>query len=128
VFDRHTKEKARQSYRLLILDGHGSHVTMDFIEYCDQHKILLAIFPPHSTHRLQPLDVCMFKPLSQAYSDELSAFLERSQRLSPIEKGDFFPLFRKALLSSFKQNTIINSFEATGISPLAPDVILKHSV
>jgi hypothetical protein len=22
VFDRHTKEKARQSYRLLILDGH----------------------------------------------------------------------------------------------------------
>jgi hypothetical protein len=91
VFDRHTKEKARHSYRLLILDGHGSHVTMDFIEYCDQHKILLAIFPPHSTHTLQPLDVCMFKPLSQAYSDELSAFLERSQGLSPIKKGDFFP-------------------------------------
>jgi hypothetical protein len=96
VFDRHTKEKARQSYRLLILDGHGSHVTMDFIEYCDQHKILLAIFPRHSTHTLQPLDVCMFKPLSQAYSDELSVFLERSQGLLPIKKGDFFPLFWKA--------------------------------
>jgi hypothetical protein len=78
VFDRYTKEKARQSYRLLILDGHGSHVTMDFIEYCDQNKILLAIFPPHSTHTLQPLDVCMFKPLSQAYSNELLSFLERS--------------------------------------------------
>jgi hypothetical protein len=78
VFDRYTKEKARQSYRLLILDGYGSHVTMDFIEYCDQQKILLAIFPPHSTHTLQPLDICMFKPLSQAYSNELSAFLQRS--------------------------------------------------
>jgi hypothetical protein len=32
VFNRHTKVKARQSYRLLILDGHGSRVTMDFIE------------------------------------------------------------------------------------------------
>jgi hypothetical protein len=67
VFDRFTKEKARRKYRLLILDGHGSHVTMDFINYCDQNKILLAIFPPHSTHTLQPLDVVMFKPLSTAY-------------------------------------------------------------
>jgi hypothetical protein len=128
VFDRYTKEKARQSYRLLILDGHGSHVTMDFIEYCDQNKILLAIFPPHSTHTLQPLDVCMFKPLSQAYSNELSAFLERSQGLSPIKKGDFFPLFWKAWVSSFKEDTIINSFKATGISPLEPDVILKRFI
>jgi hypothetical protein len=57
---------------------------MDFIDYCDQHKILLAIFPSHSMHMLQPLDVCMFKPLSQAYSDELSAFLERSQVLEGL--------------------------------------------
>jgi hypothetical protein len=114
VFDRYTKEKARQSYRLLILDGYGSHVIMDFIEYYDQNKILLAIFPLHSTHTLQPLDVCMFKPLSQAYSNELSAFLERSQGLSLIKKGDFFPLFWKAWVSSFKEITIINSFKATG--------------
>jgi hypothetical protein len=78
VFDRYTKKKARQSYRLLILDGHGSHVTMDFIDYYDQNKILPTIFPSHSTHTLQPLDVFMFKPLSQAYSNELSDFLERS--------------------------------------------------
>jgi hypothetical protein len=128
VFDRYTKVKARQSYRLLILDGHGSHVTMDFIDYCDQHKILLAILPPHSTHTLQPLDVCMFKPLSQAYSDELSAFLERSQGLSPIKKGDFLPLYWKAWVSSFKESTIINFFKATGISPLEPDVILNRFV
>jgi hypothetical protein len=34
VFDRYTKASARRSYRLLILDGHGSHLTMDFIDYC----------------------------------------------------------------------------------------------
>ena len=28
VFDRHTKEKAGRSYRLLIVDGHGSHLSM----------------------------------------------------------------------------------------------------
>ena len=93
VFDRCTKEKARRSYRLLVLDGHGSHITMDFINYCDQNRILLAILPPHSTHTLQPLDVAMFKPLSTAYSAELANHLYRSQSLVPITKGDFFPLF-----------------------------------
>ncbi|KAF2742948.1 DDE-domain-containing protein [Sporormia fimetaria CBS 119925] len=126
VFDRYTKEKARRSYRLLILDGHGSHVSMDFIEYCDQNKILLAVFPPHSTHTLQPLDVLLFKPLSTAYSTELSNFLHKSQGLLPIKKGDFFPLFWKAWVDSFKNTTILKSFEATGIAPIDPDILLKR--
>lgn len=99
---------------------------MDFIEYCDQNKILLAVLPPYSTHTLQPLDVCLFKPLSQAYSSELSAFLQRSQGLLPIKKSDFFPLFWKAWISPLKQTTILKSFEATGISPMNPDVILDR--
>jgi hypothetical protein len=74
VFDRCTKKKARyrKDWRLLILDGHGSHVTMDFISYCDKQRILLAVFSPHSTHTLQPLDVVLFKPLSTAYSTALT--------------------------------------------------------
>jgi hypothetical protein len=31
-------------------------------------------------------------------------------------------------MSSFKENTTINSFKATGISPLEPDIILKRFV
>jgi hypothetical protein len=66
---------------------------MDFIEYCDNNKILLAIFPPHSTYTLQSLDVVMFKPLSSSYFKELSAHLQRTQGLIPITKGDIFTLF-----------------------------------
>ena len=126
VFDRYTKAKARRSYRLLILDGHGSHITMDFIDYCDRNRILLAILPPHSTHTLQPLDVVLFKPLSLAYSVELTTYLQKSQGLVPIKKGDFFALFWKAWVSSFKEETILKSFEATGISPFNPEIILKR--
>ena len=126
VFDRCTKEKARRSYRLLVLDGHGSHITMDFIDYCDQDRILLAILPPHSTHTLQPLDVAMFKPLSTAYSAELANYLHRSQSLVPITKGDFFPLFWAAWNASFKKSTILSSFKSTGISPPDPTPILDR--
>lgn len=89
VFDR-DKNKARPSYRLLIPDGHESHVTMDFIEYCDQNKILVTIFPC-STHTLQPL-MCIFKPLLTAHSNELSAFPWEAKGLSPTKKGALFAL------------------------------------
>jgi len=126
VFNRYTKAKARQSYRLLIVDGHGSHISNDFINYCDKNKIILAILPPHSTHTLQPLDVVLFKPLSSAYSAQLTAYLQDSQGLVPIKKGNFFSLFWKAWISTFQAELILKSFKATSVSPFNPEVILKR--
>jgi len=100
VFDRETREKARRRWRLLILDGHGSHVTMKFLNYCDDNKILTITFSPYSTHSLQPLDVGIFSPLSKAYGDQLERFLHNSQGLSAISKRDFFPLFLEGLGNS----------------------------
>lgn len=117
VFDRLTKSKARSSYRILILDGHGSHLTDDFISYCDSNKILLMVFPPHSTHSLQPLDVVLFSPLSTAYSTELARHLHQSQGLIAVKKGDFFPLFWAAYNTSFTSKNILKAFEATGVAP-----------
>jgi hypothetical protein len=125
VFDRYTKQRSGR-WRLLILDGHGSHVTMEFIDYCDRHRILLVILPPHSTHTLQPLDVVLFKPLSQAYSNELTNHLHKAQGLIPIKKGDFFPLFWSAWISSFTESLILKAFEATGIWPIDANVILRR--
>jgi len=36
VFDRNTRSKARNSrdYRLLFVDGHGSHINMKFLDWC----------------------------------------------------------------------------------------------
>lgn len=130
VYDRCTKKKARygRDWRLLIVDGHGSHLTMDFINYCDEHRILLAILPPHSTHTLQPLDVVMFKPLSTAYSSALTTYLHKSQGLIPIKKGDFFPLFWEAWVASFRKQLVEKSFSATGIWPMEREVITQRFV
>jgi hypothetical protein len=62
VFNRYTKKKARRKYLLLIVDDHGSHLTMGFISFCDCNKIMLAVYPPHSTHTLQPLDSASNRP------------------------------------------------------------------
>jgi len=54
VFDKYTKEKARQGrdWRLLFVDGHLSYLNMRFLNWCNRHRIYVAIYPPHSTHRL----------------------------------------------------------------------------
>lgn len=126
VFDRYTKPKARLKYRLLIVDGHGSHLTQDFIEYCHQKRIILAVLPPHSTQTLQPLDVVCFKPLASNYSCELDNHLQASQGLSPLSKGDFFALFWPACVATFSEDLILKAFTATGVSPVQPNVILDR--
>ena len=68
VFHRCTVKKAGNRRRLLLVDGHSSHVNMQFIDRCDSLRILLLILPPHTTHRLQPLDVGLFSPLSTYYT------------------------------------------------------------
>jgi hypothetical protein len=54
--------------RLLIVDDHSSNINMAFINECDSLRIILLVLPPHSTHRLQPLDFVLFGMLSTAYS------------------------------------------------------------
>lgn len=46
VFNPLTKEKARRKWRLLIMDGHSSHTTMDFLSHCAGERILVLIYPP----------------------------------------------------------------------------------
>jgi hypothetical protein len=74
VFDRYTKTKARngRDWRLLLVDGHNSHLNIRFLNWCEQHRIIIMVYPPHLTHRLQPLDVSVFGPLSQYYSNKLT--------------------------------------------------------
>jgi hypothetical protein len=74
VFDRYTKKKACQGreWRLLFIDGHESHINLRFINWCIEHHIMVAAYPPHSTHRLQPLDIGIFAPPATYYSGELN--------------------------------------------------------
>jgi hypothetical protein len=126
VFDRYTKRKARRRYRLLIIDGHGSHVTKAFIDYCDQHKILLLIFPPHATHTLQPLDVVCFKSLAQNYANQLVEHNHTTQGWYPVTKADFISLFWPAWVNTLTEALVESAFESTGIYPPNADVILDR--
>jgi hypothetical protein len=58
-----------EAYRLLILDRHGNHAIFAFTNYVKENKIILIYLPPHTIHRLQPLDVAIFALLTIYYSE-----------------------------------------------------------
>jgi len=60
VFERYTKPIRVTQKRLLIVDEHSSHVNMAFVNWANQHSVILLILLPYTTHRLQPLDVGLF--------------------------------------------------------------------
>ena len=49
---------------LLIYDGHGSHDKYALIQEAMDNNIYLLCLLPHTTHKLQPLDVGIFGPFS----------------------------------------------------------------
>jgi hypothetical protein len=125
VFDRYTRVRARGKYRLLILDGHGSHVTKAFIEYAHANKILVLLFPPHATHALQPLDVACFRSLVHHYSEELLHRGHTTEGWAPVAQSDFFLLFWAAWKKTFTKDLIEEAFRCTGIHPPDADVVLE---
>ncbi|XP_047135339.1 uncharacterized protein LOC124812561 [Hydra vulgaris] len=53
---------------LLILDNHSSHLHFETLNLAKENRIVIFSFPPHSSHKLQPLDVSVFGPLKKYLS------------------------------------------------------------
>ena len=52
---------------VLIMDGHGSHFTLELLQYCRSVGIHIILRPPHTTHILQGEDVEHFARFKPAY-------------------------------------------------------------
>jgi uncharacterized protein YndB with AHSA1/START domain len=126
LFHRHTKAKARngRDWRVLWADGHGSHLSMEFLNWSMEHRIHIAVYPAHSTHRLQPLDIGLFSPLASYYSTNLSNFIASTRGYIPVGKREFFALFWPAFQKAFSQKNIESAWTKSGIWPWNPDLVL----
>jgi hypothetical protein len=76
---------------------------MKFLDWCHKNKILVAVFPPHSTHRLQPLDVSLFSPLAKYYSRKLDYHMAYSQGLVSVSKRHFWRFFGLHTIKPLRQ-------------------------
>ncbi|RJE22627.1 Pogo transposable element [Aspergillus sclerotialis] len=80
--------------------------------------------PAHSSHLLQPLDVGCFAPLKRAYGGLVEKLMPTG--VNHIDKYDFLDAFPAARESTFKAETIQNSFAAAGLVPYNPERVLSN--
>jgi hypothetical protein len=122
-FNQHTKDRSIGRYRLLILDGHESHHSVDFEKYCEENDIITLCMPPHSSHLLQPLDVGCFGPLKIAYGRAIERLIRCS--ITHVSKTEFFPAFYAAHEAAMTRSNIEGGFRGAGLVPLNPESVIS---
>ena len=123
VFEPYTAPRTRGVYRLLILDGHGSHITPEFDLFCTEHKIITLCMPAHSSHLLQPLDLSCFATLKRAYGRQIEQLMRNG--VNYIDKPDFLTAYYKARTEAITPTIARSGFTAAGLVPFNPERVLE---
>src|SRR5277367_6310351 len=116
-FDDVTKSQLQSphDYRLLVCDGHDSHISTDFVPYCIHHHIDLILLPSHFSHLLQPLDVRVFLPLKHTVSTQISRFIRSG--VTRIQKVEWLKKFIEAREHGITKENIISGWRGASLFP-----------
>ena len=101
--------------RVLIMDGHGSHLTWHFVRFAADHDIILACFFLHTSHFLQFLDKGVFALESHWLFEKLFHFFFASTD-APISRKMLECIVRARTKGLTKRN-IRSVWKKTGIWP-----------
>lgn len=106
-----------ESPALLIVDGHSSHKDLDVITFAKQHHIHMLSIPPHTSHKLQPLDRTVMKPFKNAYHEACSCWMRQYPNIK-ITLKDIAGLVSSAFSRICRMELAKSGFECTGIYPM----------
>src|SRR5437588_9128039 len=115
--EKTTSKNPQRPWRILIIDGHKTHIQLRTLEYAYENKILCLCLPPHSTHLMQPLDVGIFSVLQNVYSQMVQDQLDSCHGICTMGKRDFWRVYKHARGLAFTKATIRAAFRAAGIYP-----------
>lgn len=120
----HFKDKTNASIEnpvLLILDNHSTHCSVEAYDYCIANGIEVVSLPPHTSHRLQPLDLTIFGPLNTAFDDACDAQMKENGYLA-ITSEQLPSLLKIAWNKICSTEKAVSGFESAGIYPYNPNI------
>lgn len=100
----------------MLLDNITSHLSIEVTDLAIENEIKMVSFPPHCSHRLQPLDVSVFGPLKTFYNTKCDEWLMANASIL-IEIQHIPKLVKGGRDSALTPRNIKSEFQATGIYP-----------
>lgn len=103
---------------ILLMDNHESHCSFEVVQYAKENGIVLVTFPPHCTHRLQPLDVGILGPfkthVKTAQNDWMTNNAGKTLKIHDIPN-----LVKEPFQLAFNMRNITSAFKKTGLWPFS---------
>jgi hypothetical protein len=124
TFHPETSKIQKGEYRLLLWDGHSSHISTEAIKFCIQNKIVPLCLPPHTTHLLQPCDVGVFGPEATLYKNAI-ARRSRPGSAHNIDKIDFLEVYNEIRPQALSKSNIQRAWQEVGLLPFDPYIVLS---
>ena len=101
---------------LLTLDNHESHISISVLDFAKQNGIIMLSFPPHCSHKLQPLDRSVFGPFKRFAAIAQDAWMKNHPGQS-MTIYDLPEIVAKALPLAATPSNICSGFRVSGIFP-----------
>lgn len=118
------KTKAsKESPKLLLIDNHSSHISIEALHLANKYGTTLLWFPPHCSHRLQPLDVSVYGPVKNFYKSQCNAW-QKNNAGKYLDIRHIPGLVRSTLDLALTSKNIKAGFCATGIAPYTIRIFL----
>lgn len=122
-FIKFSKPKADKKV-LLLLDNHSTHVNnLGALELAKDNNIIMLTFPPHTSHRLQPVDITFNKPLSTFFAEEHNTWMRAKKKEGKVVTlADFFSVWTPAYIRAASLSNARNGFRKAGVHPFNRNV------
>lgn len=106
---------------VVIMDNHSSHISVPVIQFCKVNFISVLSFPPHTSHKLQPLDRAVFGPFKTRFNNAADQWIRNhpGQRMTIY---DLPALVKTAMSLAATPSNITAGFACTGIWPYNKDI------
>ncbi|XP_065684342.1 uncharacterized protein LOC136096712 [Hydra vulgaris] len=105
---------------LLLLDNHKSHFSIVCLDLAKKNGITMLSFPPHCSHKLQPLYRSVYGPLKRYYNVACDDLIVSNP--GPMTIYDIASVVRKAYAQAFTLSNISAGFAVAGIEPYNPKI------
>nr|XP_049694743.1 uncharacterized protein LOC126054214 [Helicoverpa armigera] len=112
---------SKDSPVLLLVDNHCSHLSLPVLDLAKDNGVVMLSYPPHCSHKLQPLDVSVFGPFKKYLSSAQDAWM-RNNPGKTMTIYDLPGIVRTALPLALTPNNISNGFQKTGAYPFNREV------
>jgi hypothetical protein len=101
---------------LLLLDNHESHVSFPSIQFAKDNGVVMLTFPPHCSHKLQPLDRTVYGPLKKYYNSSCDSWMLANPG-KPMTIYDVAGRVGEAFPSAMTPKNIQSGFRVSGNWP-----------